>query len=162
MDRKEYYKTYNAKRKDIMAEYDSNRKEEKKLRERTYRKENPERYRQYRKDNYNKNKYRWTPVCREMTLLKNSKTRARLKALPHDILLEDIIIPEYCPVFKDIRLSVINPKSQFDSPSLDRIKPELGYVKGNVIVMSHLANTIKSNGTAEQHRMIADWMDSLN
>jgi hypothetical protein len=37
-----------------------------------------------------------------------------------------------------------------NSPSLDRIIPELGYVKGNIMVISHKANTIKSNANIEE------------
>jgi hypothetical protein len=161
VDRKEYYRNYNAKRKERMAEYDITRREDKKLRERKYRLENPERYKKYSKKNYDKNKTNWSGVSREMTLLKNSRTRARKKDIPHEIVLGDIVIPEYCPVFKNIKLSLTNNKSCHDSPSLDRIRPELGYVKGNIVVISHLANTIKSQGTADQHRRIADWMDTF-
>lgn len=35
------------------------------------------------------------------------------------------------------------------SPSLDRIKPELGYVPGNVRVILHGLNSLKSTGTDE-------------
>jgi uncharacterized protein YejL (UPF0352 family) len=43
------------------------------------------------------------------------------------------------------------------SPQLDRLVPELGYVVGNVAVISRLANTIKSNATPQQIRAVADW-----
>ena len=36
------------------------------------------------------------------------------------------------------------------SPSIDRIIPELGYVKGNVQIICMLANRIKSNATPDQ------------
>jgi hypothetical protein len=154
-DRSDYYKEYydrlSPEKRDIIRE-----------RNRQYAKDRPEQYREYRRKNYENNKENWTRTSTEMNLLKNSRTRARKKGLPHDILLEDIVIPEFCPVFPEIRLSKENSKSENDSPSLDRIRPELGYVKGNIVVMSHLANTIKSFGTAEQHRRIAEWMDSLD
>ena len=159
MDRKEYYRQYNAKRKEKMAEYDQARKETRKLRERIYRAKNPDRYQSYQKTNYDKNKEKWTPVSTEMTMLKGSKTRAIRKNLPHNITLEDIVIPEYCPIFNEIKLCRDNTCTHFDSPTLDRIKPELGYIKGNIAVISHQANSIKSFGTAEQHRRIADWIE---
>lgn len=45
--------------------------------------------------------------------------------------------------------------------SLDRIVPSLGYVPGNVAVISHRANRIKSDATADELRAVADWLDGL-
>lgn len=45
-----------------------------------------------------------------------------------------------------------------ESPTLDRLQPEKGYVPGNVALISHRANTIKSIGTAAEHERIAQWM----
>jgi len=36
------------------------------------------------------------------------------------------------------------------SPSIDRIIPHKGYVEGNVIIVSDLANRIKSDATLEE------------
>ena len=36
--------------------------------------------------------------------------------------------------------------------------PELGYVEGNIIVMSFLANTLKSNGTIIDHAKVMAWL----
>ena len=47
------------------------------------------------------------------------------------------------------------------SPTLDRIVPSLGYVPGNVVVISHKANSIKSNATAAEIRAVADWLDDI-
>ena len=41
------------------------------------------------------------------------------------------------------------------SPSIDRICNDKGYVKGNVWIVSHKANTMKNNGTAEEFAKIA-------
>jgi len=46
-----------------------------------------------------------------------------------------------------------------DSPSVDRIRPELGYVPGNVAVISVKANFIKGNATAAEIRLVAEWLD---
>ena len=39
--------------------------------------------------------------------------------------------------------------SKEDSPSIDRIVPEKGYVKGNVRWVSDICNTLKSNRNIE-------------
>lgn len=43
------------------------------------------------------------------------------------------------------------------SPTLDRLVPDLGYVPGNVLVVSELANSIKSDATPAQIRAVADF-----
>lgn len=45
-----------------------------------------------------------------------------------------------------------------NSPSLDRVIPELGYIIGNVVFISRLANTIKSNATEKELYAVADWL----
>ena len=77
-----------------------------------------------------------------------------------DITAEDIVIPEFCPLL-GIRLGRNNSKVGLDSPTLDRIRPELGYVKGNVWVISHRANTLKSDATAEELETIAAFLRTL-
>jgi hypothetical protein len=41
------------------------------------------------------------------------------------------------------------------SPSIDRIRNELGYVRGNVWIVSHKANAMKNSGNAEEIAKIA-------
>jgi hypothetical protein len=97
----------------------------------------------------------------EKRLLSCAKQRARLKGLPFELTEQDIFIPEYCPVF-GIKLDRHRTgKHSDDSPSLDRLDPSKGYVRGNVIVMSYRANMIKNCGSSEEHRRIAAWMSSL-
>jgi hypothetical protein len=100
---------------------------------------------------------RWKQPCYKM--LYSARERTRKLSLPECNLTLDYlrsIFPEYCPVF-GIKL-VHNSKPQPDSPSLDRIIPELGYTIGNVQILSNKANMMKQNATNEELLMFADWI----
>lgn len=45
-----------------------------------------------------------------------------------------------------------------NSPSLDRIIPERGYVRGNVVFLSTLANRIKTNATTDEIIRVAEYL----
>lgn len=82
----------------------------------------------------------------EFRMLSAAKQRARKKQLPFMLTLADIPqIPETCPVL-GIPLKV---------PSLDRIVPSLGYVPGNVRVISCRANTLRNDATATELMLVA-------
>lgn len=72
---------------------------------------------------------------------------------------DDFTIPEHCPVL-GIKLEYGTGTGGFidASPTLDRIRPELGYVLGNIEVVSWRANRIKCDGTLEEILKIASWM----
>lgn len=92
--------------------------------------------------------------------LHRARGRAKKKGLPYNIDLEDVIPPTHCPVL-GIELDWSALKTQDNCPSLDRIIPSLGYVKGNVIVVSILANRIKTNATIEQIGKVYEFYDRL-
>lgn len=115
-----------------------------------------ERYREERRKGYNRFK-EWKAKNPEEGML--ISIRARCKELGHSFNLtkEDILIPTHCPIL-GIKLDWNDRNSK---PSVDRVIPSLGYVKGNICIISMKANTLKSDGTAEQHRAIADYIDSF-
>lgn len=90
----------------------------------------------------------------EQSMLNRSKSRAKKKGFEHDIALEDIVIPDKCPL---LGIPLIKGENSVhdNSPTLDRIDSTKGYVKGNVWVISYKANTIKSNATPEELLTIA-------
>lgn len=88
-------------------------------------------------------------------MLSNAKARAADQGVPFDLTIDDITVPAVCPALGiDI---YVGQTTGPHSPTLDKIKPELGYVAGNVVVVSHLANRIKSNATPAQLRAVADY-----
>jgi hypothetical protein len=88
--------------------------------------------------------------------------RAKCKrlAIPFNLELADIVIPLHCPVL-GIELRKGDGAITNNSPSLDRIYPAKGYTKGNVLVVSHLANRIKSDATPDEIRRVADFYANL-
>lgn len=87
----------------------------------------------------------------EVVMFHRAKQRARLRGIPFTITLEDIFIPERCPIFDCVLVRNKGGKRALpNSPSLDRIVPERGYVPGNVRVICFKANTIKSNATKDE------------
>lgn len=94
----------------------------------------------------------------EFKLLTGAKARSRQKQLPFNLTIEDIVIPTYCPIL-GIKLESQLGRCGANSPTLDRIVPKLGYVRGNIAVISQRANTVKSDATPEQIHLVADWLD---
>ena len=92
-----------------------------------------------------------------------AKKRAKRDNLPFDLEVSDIVIPELCPIL-GIKLEMNYGKGfsmqQDNSSTLDKIIPILGYVKGNVRVISWRANSLKKNGTLEEFESIVKYLRS--
>ncbi len=87
-----------------------------------------------------------------------AKQRARKQGIPFNIEVSDVIVPDTCPVL-GFHLERTPKAAGPNSPSLDRIKPELGYVKGNVEVISQRANLLKSNADIDDLKRLIEWME---
>lgn len=87
-------------------------------------------------------------------MLKNAQRRAKKFGIDCTIKKIDIRIPTHCPVL-GIPLRVSDTGRPCDnSPSLDRIDRSKGYVRGNMEVISHRANTLKRDASpAEIHQL---------
>lgn len=94
---------------------------------------------------------------------RDAKKRAEKKNVPFDITREYIetILPETCPIFGTAFQYHGNGKIRPESPALDRIVPELGYVEGNVHIISVKANNIKSAYKSEDIMKVATWLQEL-
>lgn len=63
----------------------------------------------------------------------------------------------HCPCLGvEFTYNVVGERPGPNSPELDRIIPELGYVRGNIWVICHQANKMKNDGTWQELRAIAD------
>ena len=93
-------------------------------------------------------------------ILRNAKKRALRDGLPFDLTEDDIVTPDRCPVL-GIPLVFNEGHVKDDSPSLDKFIPEKGYVRGNVSIISHRANVMKSNATVQEVEALLRWMQSV-
>lgn len=104
----------------------------------------------------------WKDRTYNARMLAAAKHRAQRDGLEFNITVEDIHIPETCPVLGIPIFARMENKSGPgpNSPSLDRCNNDLGYIKGNVCVISHRANGLKSNGTIEEIRLVLAYMEA--
>lgn len=85
-----------------------------------------------------------------------AKKRARDQNVPFNLTLDDVAIPKTCPILGvPLRSNARGKVITDNSPSLDKIIPSLGYVAGNVWVISLRANRIKDNASLEEIEMLA-------
>ena len=89
--------------------------------------------------------------------------RAKDKGVEFTISIGDIrdVYPAdgLCPVFGfEMVHGECEEHGRNNSPSIDRIDPNKGYVKGNIQIISNLANSMKQNATPEQMMQFAQWV----
>lgn len=164
-ERSEYYKQYYEKNKDSIKLkqkelgklWRASHKEELRDKSRKYYIENKDRILERTgKNSYDKyhhdpslavqKQQEWKRNNMERYLVQSARARAKKYGIPFEITHVDLVVPLRCP-YLDIELS---PFSGWSTPSLDKIIPELGYVKGNVQVISTLANTMKNQASIDQ------------
>lgn len=95
---------------------------------------------------------------------RNAQVRARRNRLLFTLTLADICTPDTCCVL-GIKLDYTSKNgagNRFaaDSPSIDRVTPELGYVPDNIRTISLRANLIKKDATVEELRLILRYVES--
>lgn len=98
-------------------------------------------------------------------LLAMKKYAAKKAGVEFSLALGDVVWSSHCPVLGvefDLpgqgKTSKKGPRR--NSLSFDRIDPNKGYIPGNVVLVSHQANSIMGNATGpERIRQVADWFD---
>ena len=90
-----------------------------------------------------------------------------MAGVPFDLEPQDIkdklnLAGSKCAVLGvDMEISKLGSKNNNLTPSIDRIDPKKGYVKGNIIVVSMRANRIKTDATVDEIRKVANFYDKL-
>jgi hypothetical protein len=127
--------------------------------QRAYRKAHLAEYAEYQRKDRAKNP--------RVHLVNQAKTRARRDGLPFDISVETMYWPTHCPVLgvelsynKEPKVRRENWQVRSATATLDRHINELGYVLGNVNVISHRANRIKTDATPLELSLVAKYAGS--
>lgn len=103
-----------------------------------------------------KSRAHYATVSDEKLLWQRAKRRAKKFNREFTISIDDIVIPERCPVL-DIPIYKISGETA-NSPSLDRIDSSKGYTPDNIVVMSTKANNWKNNMTIDEVEMLWRYM----
>ncbi len=92
-------------------------------------------------------------------MLSDAKRRAKAKGIEFSLSLQDIEIPQICPVL-GVEIFVAGDKSTPNSPSIDRIDNTKGYTSDNIMVISLRANMLKNDGTLDEFINIVKYMEN--
>lgn len=97
-------------------------------------------------------------------VVRRARRRAARLGVPFDLQVEDLLpLAEICPIFGvalDYSTGTKGSGPRSNSPALDRYDNALGYVKGNVWIISHRANSLKNNATLEELEMLVSLLQS--
>lgn len=93
-------------------------------------------------------------------LVEKRKTSSK-KGIRFDCTFSDFILSTHCPI---LGVELTYPPARYEDnidtyPSIDRIIPALGYISGNVRIISRRANMLKSAASAEESILLA--LDAL-
>lgn len=117
-------------------------------------------YRRANLPKYAKLQREWRRRNPKKVLVLAARSRAKRNGLPFDITVESLKWPERCPILGIVldytRTPTGSRRLRSNFPTLDRRRNDLGYVVGNVFVISHRANRLKSDASpAELEALLA-------
>ena len=93
----------------------------------------------------------WQEAHPEATMLIRARARAKSRGIECTITAADIVIPDRCPVLGiELQRNLGTAAPSPNSPSIDRIDNDQGYVPGNVHVISAQANSVKVDYTVDE------------
>lgn len=141
-ERREYMRQWRARNPDKVRANDARDRE----RQRIYRRAHLGAYAEYqrnRRDRHPRN-----------TLVTQAKSRAKRSGVEFNVTEDNLLWPTHCPILGvqlDYNTTAPGARNRRDnSPSLDRRDNSKGYVVGNVFVISHRANRLKSDASVEE------------
>lgn len=98
-----------------------------------------------------------TRISRTLSVVKSSCLKGNI---PYDMTVDNLYpLPLSCPVFgTPLNWMSEGKGTSHDHPTIDRMVPELGYVNGNVQIISNRANRLKNNASLGEIEAIFRYM----
>jgi hypothetical protein len=135
--------------------------------QRKWREKNKEHIQQYSKDwcsTHKENKrvsaQKWRNNNKESNILAVARQRSKKYTFDFNITIDDIVIPTTCSIL-GIPLFWSKRKVTSNTPSIDRIDSSKGYVKGNIQIISKLANSMKQDASLDQLIQLGEWAKKI-
>ena len=92
---------------------------------------------------------------KERQCINQWRSRAKKRNIEFNITENDLVWPTHCPLL-GYELRYREPGQHPNTASLDRKDNSLGYVPGNVWIISTLANRIKNSATLEECSLLVE------
>lgn len=87
-------------------------------------------------------------------ILRNVRYSAKRRNIPYDLEMIDLTVPSHCPLlgipidYRDFTVPADFNNNNW--ATVDRIDNEKGYIRGNVWIISRLANNMKNSASLDQ------------
>jgi hypothetical protein len=95
---------------------------------------------------------------RKQQLVSKIKAQSKLKNIEFNITKDDIDWIEFCPIM-DIKIDYYTTEfRKHNTASFDRRDPNKGYIKGNVFIISNIANMRKSDLNVQQIERLLNYV----
>jgi hypothetical protein len=162
------------KRRRDAAAYAKRHSDRIKARQKAWREKNKDKQREYNRnwkiqngEQHRRTYLAWfsQPSARFGTLVTNRVADAVRRGIEYD----EVALRELCQeqplrcAFCDVALDFVSGVGKIpNGPSIDRVDTRRGYVKGNIAVLCNKHNEIKGKATADEHRRIAEFIDSYS
>lgn len=101
------------------------------------------------KTNFIERTYNTSTDRRKGYMIRNVKYSAKRRGIDFNLNYTDLELPAYCPLL-GIKLNYTTRYQDCDHATIDRIDNNLGYIKGNIIVLSRLANNMKNQASFKE------------
>lgn len=84
-------------------------------------------------------------------IIRNIKSSSKIRNLEFNLEYTDLDLPETCPILRiPLKYKGEGKSQEYNYATVDRIDNSKGYIKGNVIIVSRLANAMKNEANFEQ------------